>query len=350
MRRFIRCGLLLALAAICGCRADTKPAASAESAKTAAHDVDRASMDPSVAPGDDFFRYANGTWLKTTAIPPDRGGNGIWSMLFDQSQQRTKALLEEAAAGKTAAGSDERKAGDYFASYMDDTTIEKRSLAPLRPALATIVAIADRQMLARWIGLSLRADVDPLNATNFSTDRVFGIWIAQDLNDPSRHTPYLLQGGLGLPDRDYYLMPGEEMEHSRSAYKTHVVNVLKLAGTADAAAAAVRIYDLERRIAAAHWTRTASADVAKANNHWARTDFDRKAPGIDWAALFDAAAGAAPTVSSGSLTRSSGLRSWWGPNRCQHGGNSWRSGPSTTTPACCRKRSSTRRSRSTARC
>jgi putative endopeptidase len=289
MRRFIRCGLLLALAAICGCRADTKPAASAEPAKPATHDIDRASMDTSVAPGDDFFRYANGTWLKTTAIPPDRGSNGIWYTLFDQSQQRTKALLEEAAAGKAAAGSDDRKAGDYFASYMDDATIERRGLAPLRPALDMINAIADRQTLARWIGLSLRADVDPLNATNFSTDRLFGVWIAQDLNDPSRHAPYLLQGGLGLPDRDYYIESGTEMERIRSAYRTHVVNVLKLAGTADAAAAAARIYDFERLIAAAHWTRTDSADVTKANNHWARTDFDRKAPGVDWAVLFDAA-------------------------------------------------------------
>src|SRR5205807_2233335 len=114
-------------------------------------------------------------------------------------------------------------------------------------------------------------------------------WIAQDLNDPSRHTPYLLQGGLGLPDRDYYLEPGDEMERIRSAYQTHIVSVLKLATVADPAAAAARIYDLERRIAAAHWTRTASADVEKANNHWARGDFDRRAPGIDWAVLLDAA-------------------------------------------------------------
>jgi putative endopeptidase len=287
--------LLSALSLGVACRADTKPAASAEPAKQATHDIDRASMDTSVAPGDDLFRYANGSWLKTVAIPPDRGRYGIWDVLIDQSRQRTKALLEEAAAGKTA-GSDERRAGDYFASYMDDATIEKRGLAPLRPALDTINAIADRQMLARWIGQSLRADVDPLNNTNFYTDRVLGVWIAQDLDNQGRHAPYLLQGGLGLPDRDYYLEPGEEMERIRSGYRAHVVNVLKLAGAADPAAAAARIYDLERRIATAHWTRTASADVAKANNHWTRTDLDRKAPGIDWAALLDAAGlSAAPT-------------------------------------------------------
>jgi putative endopeptidase len=277
----------LALAAIC-CRANPDPAPRAESVKQVTRGVDRASMDTSVAPGDDFFRHANGSWLKATEIPPDRGSFGGSDVLYDQSQQRTKAMLEEASEGK-AAGSDERKAGDYYASYMDEAAIEKRGLSPLVPTLDAIKAIADRRSLARWIGQSLRADVDPLNATNFYTDRLFGLWFAQDLNDPSRHAPYLLQGGLGLPDRDYYLEPGQEMERILSAYRAHVVNVLTLAGLADPAAAATRIYDLERQIATAHWTRTASADVAKANNHWVRADFDKKAPGIDWAELFGAA-------------------------------------------------------------
>jgi len=289
---------LVAVVTICGCRADSgtagSPAPPEETAKPATHDIDRASMDPSVSPGDDFYKHANGTWLKTTEIPPDRGSFGVWYVLNDQSQRRNKALLEEAAGGKAAAGSDERKAGDYYASYLDEATIEKRGLTPLGPTLDAIKAIADRRSLARWIGQSLRADVDPLNATNFYTDRVFGLWFAQDLNDPSHQVPYVLQGGLGLPDRDYYSEPGAEMERVRSAYKMHVINVLTLAGMADPAATATRIYDFERRIAAVHWTRTASADVAKANNHWARADFDKKAPGIDWKELFDAAGLTAP--------------------------------------------------------
>lgn len=246
-------------------------------------------MDTTVSPGDDFFRYANGTWLKSTEIPADKASFGVWQVLVDQSQQRTRALLDEAASGKAAAGSDERRAGDYYASYLDVATIEKRGLTPLAPTLDSIKAIADRRSLSRWIGQSLRADVDPLNNTNFYTDRVFGLWFAQDLNDPSRHVPYLLQGGLGLPDRDYYIEPGAEMERVRTAYRTHIVNVLTLAGMPDPMGSAARIYDVERRIAAAHWTRTASADVAKANNHWSRADFEKKAPGIDWAALFDGA-------------------------------------------------------------
>jgi putative endopeptidase len=296
MTTFTR-ALLCALAvAICGCRANPDPPPGVGTATPVARGIDRASIDTSVAPGDDFYNYANGAWLKGTEIPGDRASFGVSDVLYDQSLQRTRALLEEAGAGKATAGSDERKAGDYYASYIDEATIEKRGLSPLAPTLDAIKAITDRRTFARWIGQSLRADVDALNATNFYTDRLFGLWFAQDLNEPSRHAPYLLQGGLGLPDRDYYLEPGQEMERIRSAYQTHVVNVLTLAGMADPAATAKRIFDLERQIAAAHGTRTASADVAKANNHWARADFDKKAPGIDWTALFEAAGlSSAPT-------------------------------------------------------
>src|SRR5262245_39576467 len=296
MTTFTRIVFCVLAVAMCGCRGNPDPPAGAGTPAPVARGVDRASIDPSVQPGDDFYKYANGAWLKGNEIPGDRASFGITDVLDDQAQQRTNALLEEAGAGTSAPGSDERKAGDYYASYMDDAAIEKRGLAPLIPALDAINAITDRRALARWIGQSLRADVDALNATNFYTDRLFGLWFAQDLSDPSRHAPYVLQGGLGLPDRDYYLEPGQEMERIRSAYQKHVVNVLTLAGIADPAATAKRIYDLERQIAGAHATRTASADVAKANNHWARADFDRKAPGIDWAVLFEGAGlSSAPT-------------------------------------------------------
>jgi len=244
-------------------------------------------MDQSVTPGDDFFRYANGGWLKKTEIPPDRSSYGIWSVLFDQAQQRTRAQLEAAAAGTAA--TDERKMGDYFASYMDEQAIEEKGLAPLRDQLDATVAIGDLRALATRIGESLRADVDPLNNTNFQTDRLFGVWIAQDLNDPARNVPYLLQGGLGMPDRDYYAQPGPQMESTRAAYRAHIAAVLKLAAVTDADGKATRIFDLERRIANVHSTRTESVDVLKANNPWTREDFIRRAPGIDWTALFHAA-------------------------------------------------------------
>ena len=292
--------VLVALLSFAGCQAKSqeasKPASSADATKTPSHDIDRASMDTSVAPGDDFYHYANGTWLKNTEIPADLASYGVFDILGEQSQQRNKGLLEAAASGSAAAGSDERKIGDYFATYLDEGAIEKRGLTPLEPTLKTIASLADRQALTRLIGQNLRADVDPLNATNFYTDHLFGFWFAQDLNDPGHQVPYILQGGLGLPDRDYYIEGGKEMERVRAAYRTHLVNVLTLAKMPNPAAAAARIFDFERKIAAVHWTRTQSADVAKANNHWARADFDKKAPGINWTTLFDAAGlSSAPT-------------------------------------------------------
>jgi putative endopeptidase len=266
------------------------PEPTAEAASPApaagAHDIDRAAIDPSIAPGDDFFRYASGTWLKKTEIPADRSSYGAWSVLFDRAQQRTRELLEKAGAGNAAAGSDERKIGDYFATYMDEQAIEKKGLEPLRETLASVDSIADKRSLATWIGQHLRADVDPLNMTNFHTDRLFGVWVAQNLNDPLHNVPYLLQGGLGLPDRDYYVQSGARMENIRTAYRSHVANVLKLAGIDMPENRAAAIFDLERRIANTHATRTQSVDVVKANNPWSHDDFSRRAPGIEWNALF----------------------------------------------------------------
>ena len=254
-------------------------------------------MDTSVAPGDDFFRYANGAWLRKTEIPADRASFGAWSELFDQAQRRTHELLEAAAKGSAAAGSDEQKIGDYYASFLDEAGIEAKALEPLREPLAAIAGIGDRRALAAYVGASLRADVDPLNNTNFQTDRLFGVWIAQDLNDPSRNVPFVLQGGLGLPDRDYYVEAGERMEGYRKAYRDHIAAMLKLGSIADADAKASRIFDLERRIASVHATRTESVDVAKANNPWPRAEFARRAPGLDWDALFQAAhLDRAPTI------------------------------------------------------
>ena len=273
-------------------RRDPAPATQAVS-----HGVDQSAIDTSVAPGDDFFHYANGAWLKRTEIPADRSTYGTWSVLFDRAQQRTRELLEKAAAGSAPAGSDERKIGDYYATSLDEQAIEKKGLEPLRESLRAIEALADKRALAAWIGQHLRADVDPLNMTNFYTDRLFGVWVAQNLNDPSHNVPYLLQGGLGLPDRDYYVQRGSRMDGIRAAYRGHVASVLTLAGIDKADERSAAIFDLERRIANTHATRTESVDVHRANNPWTPEEFGRRAPGLDWNALL---AGArldrAPTI------------------------------------------------------
>lgn len=253
------------------------------------HGIDLFGIDASVAPGEDFFLYANGAWLKTAEIPADRSSWGAGATLVERAAKETRELIEGASASNPATGTDARKIGDYFAAYMDEAGIEAKGPAPLKPELAKIQAIKDRKSLATYLGSRLRADVDPLNATNFYTDNLFGLWIAQGLEDPDHYVPYLLQGGLGMPDREYYLADSERMAGLRAKYRAHVAAMLKLAGIADADAKAARILELEVKIAKAHGTREDSGEVTKGNNPWAREDFAAKAPGLDWGAYFAAA-------------------------------------------------------------
>jgi putative endopeptidase len=282
--------------------------------------IDVAGMDRSVKPGDNFFEYANGTWLKTTEIPADQSSYGSGEILVELSDQRVSDLIKEMAKTSAAAGSEQQKIGDFYAAFMDTMAIEKAGLQPLKATLDSIAGIHDRRELAHFLGSTLRADVDALNNTNYETENLFGLWVAQDLDDPTQYSPFLLQGGLGMPDRSYYLDTSSEMAGIRTKYQKHIAALLGLAHVSDNSTRAARIMRLERRIAQAHWSREASGDVSKANNHWSRAEFARKAPGLDWEAYF---AGARlekaprftvwqPSAVTGlsALTRSEPLEAW----------------------------------------
>jgi putative endopeptidase len=243
-------------------------------------------MDKAVQPGDDFFAFANGHWYKTHDIPADRAADGVGAELAELNAKRTAALIAETAKTDAPAGTDARKIGDYYASYMDEAAIEKAGLAPLAPTLARIAALADAGSLARYLGGTLRADVDVLNNTRYDTSNLFGLWVAQDLSDPTRYAAFLLQGGLGLPDRDYYLDPSPRMTELRKRYQAHIAAMLRLAGSPDAEGKAARVFALERRIAEAHVARVETEDVQKGNNHWPRREFASRAAGLDWDAFF----------------------------------------------------------------
>jgi putative endopeptidase len=251
--------------------------------------VDLAGMDRSVQPGDDFDSYANGTWRKNAVIPADRASTGIFLQVFQKAEKRNAQIIREAGASHPAAGSNQRKIADYYAAYMNQAAIEKAGLAPLKPELARIDAIKTRSDLSRVLGGQLRADVDPINATNYHTEHLFGLFVAQGLEDPSHNIAYLLQGGLGMPNRDYYLKSDAEMEGFRAKYKAYVAATLQRAGVADATAKADAIVGLETRIAKAQATLVQTEDVHKANNPWSASDYAQKAPGIDWNAFFEAA-------------------------------------------------------------
>src|SRR3954464_12087277 len=251
--------------------------------------IDVAGMDRSVKPGDDFFAYANGTWLKNTEIPPDKSAYGAGGILVDITDRRVADLIQEMAKGSASAGSEKKMIGDYYSSFLDTTTIDAAGLKPVQPTLDSIAAITDKKALARFLGSTMRADVDALNATNFYTENLFGLWVAADLDDPTHYSPFLLQGGLGMPDRSYYVDTSSAMAGIRSKYQDHVAAMLGLAGIADSAKKAAAIMDLETKIAKAHWTREASGDITKVNNHWSKTEFSSKAPGLDWDSYFAAA-------------------------------------------------------------
>ena len=282
---------ILAHAAIFALIAVPPLAAQAQNAPTDApkqdtHGIVVANLDTSVKPGDDFNEYANGGWIKRMEIPPDRGNIGVFTALADLSNKRTVGLIEEAAKANAPVGSNTGKIAALYNSYMNESLIETKGLTPLRPHLDSIAAIHNKRELARALGQTLRSDVDALNNTNFHTSNLFGLWVAPGFNDSERYAPYLLQGGLELPDREYYVAAGDGMRDIRAKYQTHVSTILKLAGYSDTDARAQRIVELEGAIAEKHISLADNEDVHKANNTWTKADFTAKAPGLDWGEYF----------------------------------------------------------------
>jgi putative endopeptidase len=253
------------------------------------HGIALGDMDRSVKPGDDFYRFANGGWIGRTEIPPDRASVSAFSMLEDVNDQRTASLIEEIGKSPGEEGSGRRKIRDLYESFMDEAEIERKGLDPLKPQLAEIAALKDKRELAILLGKNLRADVDPLNNTNFYTPNLFGLWVAPGFNDSSHYTAYLLEGGLEMPSREYYLESNDHMRKLQAEYRTHVAAMLRLAGLDDVDNRATRIVELERAIAQKHSSLTEDEDIHRANNSWNQSEFSSKAPGLDWQAYFQGA-------------------------------------------------------------
>jgi putative endopeptidase len=243
-------------------------------------------IDRSVKPGDDFYRYANGEWLKTAVIPAGKSSFDTRAILTEKTSQRVRELIQKAAVSQPVKGSVAQKVGDYYASFMDQNAIEAKGLNPLADEMAIIASIKDKAALSTYLGTTLNTEVDGLTA---NADHVFGVWVNQSFTDSKRYVFHLLQGGLGMPDRDSYLDSSPKMATLRSQYQAHVAAILKLAGVADSESKAARILALEIRMAQTHAPDSDAADVFKQNNPWKRNDFDIKAPGMDWDAYFKAA-------------------------------------------------------------
>ena len=245
-------------------------------------------MDTSLKPGDDWYGYVNGAWNKNTEIPADRSSIGGFWIADQQTEKQLESLIADIRKSTPEAGSVGAKVKTLYESFLDTKAIDTAGMTPVQADLARFEGIADKQQLATALGANVRADVDPLNATNFETENLFGVFVTQALAG-GEVVPYILQGGLGMPEREYYLSSDPAMTATRTKYRAYIEDLLEAAGIPDAAAKAQHVYDLEMKIARAHAPREESDDWATASQLWTPADFAKKAPGLDWTAFFKAA-------------------------------------------------------------
>jgi len=237
---------------------------------------DVAGMDTSVKPGDDFFAYSAGTYLKNLEIPADKTSYGMFTKLRDLSQERTRTIIEKAATSGGAPGSEAQKVGDFFASFMDEAAIEAKGIAPLKPDLDAIAAIDSKAGLAEAFGRNLK----------MSAPSPIAIGVGPDRKNPDRFVVQAFQSGLGLPDRDYYLDDkNPAFGNARARYKAYIATLLGLAGYDNAANRAEAIFALETAIARTHWTRVERRQAEKTYNPVATADLPTRFPGVDWTRL-----------------------------------------------------------------
>ena len=272
MRNFLIASSLVALVA--------GPAIAADKPELGSFGFDEAGMDKSIKPGDDFVAYTSGTYLKNLQIPADRSNYGMFTKLRDLSQERTRTIIEDAAKTTAAPGSNAQKVGDFYASFMDEAAIEAKGLSPMKAELDAIAAVKDKAELARLVG----------DASREGVTSPIGITVIQDLKDPTIMSAYVGQGGLGLPDRDYYLDDkNPRFVAARDKYKAFIAELLTLAGYDNVPARAAAIYDLEVKIAKVHWTQVEQRQVDKIYNPVARADVANVYPGFEWTPFVTAA-------------------------------------------------------------
>lgn len=234
---------------------------------------DTQGMDKTVKPGDDFYAFANGGWAKNTPIPADRSNFGMFTVLDELSMSRSRAILDKAAEQPGS------RIGDLYASFMDEKAIETAGIAPLKPMLESIAALPDKAAVAAKMGDLVRQGISS----------PFAVYVDQDDKNPDAYIAILRQGGLGMPDRDYYLKDDAALAKTRNEYKAYLARLLTLAGEQQADERAARIVAFETGLAQIHWTKVDSRDSTKTYNKWSRADFDAKAGGFDWGDYLKAA-------------------------------------------------------------
>lgn len=244
-------------------------------------------VDASIKPGDDFFAYANGAWLKTAVIPEGKDRRTVRDDISERTHQQLTTILDEARAAPP--GSLARKVGDFRAAFLNESAIDQVGLGSLANMLSQIDHVSDTPALSRLLGAGMHADVDPLNFGIYASSSVLGLAVEHSIHGEKQYTAFLVQGGLALGDRDQYLSNESRPIEQRRRYRQYIARMLMLAGFDDTERRADSVLALETAIAVSHATRQASAVDRNADNQWSRADFAREAPGMDWDAFFEAA-------------------------------------------------------------
>ena len=233
-------------------------------------------VDPGSKPGDDFYEFANGGWLRSAEIPPDRAAAGVGLELNKLNEERLKTIIAGLHTRKP--GAEEQKLRDLYDAFMDEAGIEAKGLKPAQEDLATIAALQSLEDVARMLG-----------TPGYPLGGPFRMTVAADDKNPDAYVVVLNQWGLGMPDRDYYLRDDAALAKTRDAYKKYLAQMLTLAGIQDAEPRAEAIYALERAIAEAHWPAADRRDEDKVYNPMTLPELEKLVPDYPWAATFTAA-------------------------------------------------------------
>ena len=240
-----------------------------------------------IRPGDDFFAYANSDWLSAAEIPPGMNRWTARNEINELARQQVVKLLDDAL--NAPQGSLARKVADFRAAYLNHAAIESKGIQPLAPLLDSITLLRDKAGLVRYLGRGVVADVDPLNWGLYRSSHVLGLSVEPGIRGERTPVAFLLQGGLGLPDREPYLSPEPGMASLRARYEQYIARLLALAGFGHVTERARAVLALEVALARTQASPEASAQDLNADSLWNRADFARRAPGMDWSAFFDAA-------------------------------------------------------------
>lgn len=236
-------------------------------------------MDTLVKPGDDFDAYVNGNWTKITKIPSDKESIGVSDIINDKAQEDVKAIIESSSKGNFADGSNEQKIGDFYEAFMNMKRRDEKGITPLLPEYQKIDAIADYSDLAKYFG----------RANKLGNTTPIQIGVTEDFKIPTEYMLYTWQGGLGLPEREYYFLQDPKSKEIRSKYVMHIAKMLELGNVKNASKAASQIMDLETLLASHHMKKEETRDYEKLYNKYAVKDLKKIMPDFDWNAMLESA-------------------------------------------------------------